>query len=490
MKLYNTRTHKTEELQPLEDKQVRIYSCGPTVYDHAHIGNLSAYIFADVLRSTIRQVADYSVVHAMNYTDVDDKTIRRSHERYPDLAPRQALRKLTGEYIKLFLIDMDKIGNNVRALAFLRATDADNIKGMHELITRLYTNGFAYIADDGVYFSIDAYRRSGKTYGQLLELTLDNTAAERIQNDEYDKASVHDFALWKKRKDGEPAWSFKLDGHDLTGRPGWHIECSVMSRSALGQPFDIHTGGVDLIFPHHENEIAQSTACEANPVMATVFAHNEHVLVDGKKMSKSAKNFYTLQDIIERGYDPLAFRLLVLQAHYRSQVNFTWESLDAAQNRLKRWRQLADLRFQVLQADTFLEVSPTSLEEFDKIEAEHPYTKLGARAVREFKEAMLNDLDTPKAIAAVELIMDTVEREGMASFLLGGLISMLQHINWVLGIDLFSKDITQRQKKVIRAREKARTAKDWAKSDALRDQLQEQGIGLRDTPQGTVWYHL
>ena len=490
MKLYNTLTRKTGTLRPLKDNHVRMYSCGPTVYDHAHIGNLSAYIFADTLRRTIRQVADFEVTHAMNYTDVDDKTIRRSRERYPDMEPNQALRTLTDEYIKLFLDDMDKIGNATQALTFLRATDPAIIRAMHELIAKLYQGGFAYIADDGVYFSIDAYRKSGKTYGQLLELTLANTAGQRIQNDEYDKESVHDFALWKKQKDNEPAWPFELDGHDLAGRPGWHIECSVMSRTALGQPFDIHTGGVDLIFPHHENEIAQSTACEANPVMATVFAHNEHILVDGKKMSKSAKNFYTLQDIIDRGYDPLAFRLLVLQAHYRSQVNFSWESLDAAQNRLKRWRRAADLRFQVIQADKFLDTPPASLEEYDAIEAAHPYTKLGAKAVQDFRDAMLDDLDTPKAIAAIELVMDAVEQHGMASFLLDGLTKLLQQINWVLGIDLFGDDLTKRQKALITQREAARAEKDWAKSDDLRDQLQQQGIGLRDTLHGAVWYRI
>lgn len=341
MKLHNTLTRKTEELKPLDGKTIRIYSCGPTVYDHAHIGNLSAYIFADTLRRTT-ELTGYDVKQVMNYTDIDDKTIRRSHERYPDDDRREALRKLTEHYIKVFLEDMELVGNQTRPITFMRATD--NIDGMKALITKLHQGGFAYIADDGVYFSIEAYRKSGKTYGQLLELTTQNTSAARISNDEYDKDSVHDFALWKKQKDDEPAWEFTLDGQDMTGRPGWHIECSVMSRKGLGQPFDIHTGGVDLIFPHHENEIAQSTAGEDDPVMAQFFAHNDHILVDGKKMAKSAGNFHTLQDITDKGYDPLAFRLLVLQAHYRSQVNFTWESLDAAQNRLKALRAMADLK--------------------------------------------------------------------------------------------------------------------------------------------------
>ena len=211
MKLYNTRTRKVEELKPLEDNKIRMYSCGPTVYDHAHIGNLSAYIFADTLRRVIK-LAGFNVQHAMNYTDVDDKTIRRSHEKFPDLESNAALRNLTSEYIHLFLDDMQKIGNDVSVLKLLRATDPAVIKGMQELITKLHAGSFAYIAEDGVYFSIEAYRKSGKTYGQLLELTLENTSEERIDNDEYDKESVHDFALWKKQKGNEPAWDF------VTGR--------------------------------------------------------------------------------------------------------------------------------------------------------------------------------------------------------------------------------------------------------------------------------
>lgn len=473
MKLYNTRTRKVEPFKPLQDSTVRIYSCGPTVYDHAHIGNLSAYIFADTLRRVLR-IAGYDVKHAMNYTDVDDKTIRRSHERYPEEEPREALKKLTDEYINLFLDDMKKIGNDVDAFTFLRATDQAVIEGMRQLITKLHDGGFAYIADDGVYFSIEAYRKSGKTYGQLLELTLANTSEARIQNDEYDKESAHDFALWKKQRDGEPAWEFMLDGQDMTGRPGWHIECSVMSRQALGQPFDIHTGGVDLIFPHHENEIAQSTACETDPLMANFFAHNEHILVDGKKMAKSANNFYTLQDIIDKGYDPLAFRLLVLQAHYRSQAHFSWENLDAAQNRLNDIRACADMRYQPM-VDTMAE----ELDQLFKTTRE------------EIRDAMLNDLDTPSALSILSKFVNYVlntnipRTEGKYSD------GTLAFFDSVFGLQLANRpDITDEQKQIIAAREQARTAKDWNQSDTLRDKLKEQGIGLRDTSRGAIWYRL
>ena len=479
MKLYNTRTRKIEELKPLENHSVRIYSCGPTVYDHAHIGNLSAYVFADTLRRTIK-MAGYEVTHAMNYTDVDDKTIRRSREQYPEAEPKAALRMLTDTYIKLFLEDMANIGNDTSALTFLRATDPAVIAGMQKLIRELLWNGFAYTADDSIYFSIEAYQRSGKIYGQLLKLTVGNTSAERIQNDEYDKESVHDFALWKKQREGEPAWEFQLPSHDMTGRPGWHIECSVMSRQVLGQPFDIHTGGIDLIFPHHENEIAQSTALEANPVMATFFAHNAHLYVDGRKMAKSAKNFYTLQDIIEHGFDPLAFRLLVLQGHYRSEINFSWTNLEAAQNRLKDLCALSALRYQAL-----------------PLHDSAPSRDFTGR-IAKIKAAMENDLRTPEVFSII--FSDAEEdkaKKATSNNLMGGIFqneleaftSYLQILDDYLGLALMSvDDIDEDHKRLIAARNKARKQHDWNTSDELRSQLENEGIGLRDTPNGTLWF--
>lgn len=467
MKLYNTLSRKVEDFAPLNDNVARIYSCGPTVYDHAHIGNLSAYIFADTLRRVVALGTNSKPLHAMNYTDVDDKTIRRSRERYPELDPKEALRKLTDEYIDLFTKDMRRIGNDVDAITFTRATDY--IDGMKELITKLHAKGFAYVADDGIYFSIEAYRKSDKTYGQLLELTSSNTSEARIQNDEYDKDSVHDFSLWKKQKDGEPAWEFTIGGKDMTGRPGWHIECSVMSRAELGQPFDIHTGGVDLIFPHHENEIAQSTALEDNPMMAQIFAHNEHILVDGKKMSKSANNFYTLQDIVDRGFNPLAFRLLVLQAHYQSQVHFSWENLQAAQNRLKALQEFADLRFQKLQPPK--QTTKNWLDELERI--------------------IQNNIDTPLALRALNEIVEDSATPNLLEPLTTHFEEYLERIDNIFGLNLLgSKDIELAQKQLIAEREDARAAKDWAKSDEIRVELLKQGLGLRDTEFGTVWYRL
>ncbi len=467
MKLHNTLTRKTEDFAPLDGNQVRMYSCGPTVYDHIHIGNLSAFIAADTLRRVLK-ASGYDVQHVMNFTDVDDKTIRRSAERHPDLSPEEALAKLTDEYKQIFLRDMRAIGCDIDDMKFVSAVES--MEGMRALIRELYEDGFAYIADDGVYFSIEKYRTSGKKYGQLLELTTGNTSESRIDNDEYDKESVHDFALWKTRKGGEPAWEFELDGHELLGRPGWHIECSVMSVNNLGQPFDIHTGGIDLIFPHHENEIAQSTAGKGD-LYAKYFVHNEHLLVEGKKMSKSLGNFFTLRDIRERGYDPLAFRLMVLQSHYRNQSNFTWENLEGAQNRLNELRAWADLRHQP-SADSM----PAELDEMFRDTQEG------------ILKALQDNLNTPEALAAWgKLIshMQTIPIPGVEGKYTDGTLAFLDA---VFGLDLSNRpDITDEQKQLIAKRQQAREAKDWAESDRLRDQLKKQGIEIKDTSHGVIW---
>ncbi len=470
MKLFNTLTKKVESFKPLNDKKIRIYSCGPTVYDHIHIGNLSSFIYADTLRRAL-QASGHEVHHVMNFTDVDDKTIRRSQERYPDLAPEEALQKLTAEYEQLFLADMEAIGNDVQALDFVKATE--HIENMQTLIKQLFKDDFAYIADDGVYFSIEKYKQSGKQYGQLLELDSKNTSAARINNDEYDKESVHDFALWKLQKDNEPAWELELDGHNLLGRPGWHIECSAMSINKLSQPFDIHTGGVDLIFPHHENEIAQSTAGKSDDY-AKFFVHNEHLLVDGRKMSKSLNNFYTLEDVKERGFDPLAFRLLVLQSHYRSQSNFTWENLEAAQNRLKDLRAWADLRHQPS--------IPTMPEELDIRWRD---------TLQSIRDTVADDLNLPQTLASLSKHIDYMQQQRIPSK--DGKYSdgALELIDTLLGLQLNNRpDITEAQKQLIEQREQARQTKEWEKSDKLRDELEEQGIGLRDTEHGQVWFRL
>lgn len=472
LQLHNSLTHTVEPLRPLDSANVRIYSCGPTVYDNVHIGNLSAFVAADTLRRVVA-ANNFTVTHVMNFTDVDDKIIKRAQAEYADTDPMEALRTITTKYGDVFLTDMQAIGNDTDAMTFIKATDPATIAGMQQRIAELHEQGFAYIADDGVYFSIEAYRNSGKTYGQLVELSGQAHSSERIANDEYDKESLHDFALWKTKKPGEPSWEFTLDGHDLAGRPGWHIECSVMSRLTLDQPFDIHTGGVDLTFPHHENEIAQSTAGQDDPVYASTFVHNEHILVDGKKMSKSLGNFFTLADLKEKGVDPLAFRLLVLQSHYRKATNFSFDTIQAATNRLNRWRNIAALRHQTHDA--------LSGDREEKISL--------LAASQALVEVLSNDLDTPHALRHIDEAFATIESKPLARIDRDSLVMFLQTIDDTLGLQLLTStpDITDEVKKLILERQRARETKDWGQSDTLRDTLLSQGIAVRDTPFGPVW---
>ncbi|MEK9196344.1 MAG: cysteine--tRNA ligase [Patescibacteria group bacterium] len=468
IKLYNTLNKKVVPFQPIEEKIARIYTCGPTVYDHAHIGNLSSYIYADTLRRALT-TDGMSVRQIMNYTDVDDKTIKRSAETYPDIDPKEALHKLTNEFIDIFLQDIEKVSIDTKAIEFVRATDS--IEDMKRLISDLLDKQIAYTADDGVYLSIEAYKKSGKTYGQLLNISSSNTSEARINNDEYDKESIHDFALWKKQKGNEPSWEFTADSIDMTGRPGWHIECSAMSEKALGLPFDIHTGGIDLIFPHHENEIAQSTGAKDSDVMANYFVHSNHLLVDGKKMAKSANNFYTLQNIVDKGFDPLAFRLLVLQSHYRNESNFTWDNLGSAQNRLNHWRNISALQWQAVDgADN------------------QPLIEDASKAI---KTSINDDLNTPTVLMNIDRVMSTLETNMLDKNSVPSFTAFLKFVDYILGIDLFMvTDITDSQKDLISQREKARLEKDWASSDELRGQLTEQGIGIRDTDHGSIWYRI
>ena len=460
MRLYNTRTHSIENFAPLQNNTVRMYSCGPTVYNHAHIGNLSSYIYADTLRRTLKAIG-YQVKHVMNFTDVDDKTIRDSHMKYPDDEPMVALTKFTAHYERVFLDEMAQVGNSVDDVTFVKATD--NIADIQQLIRKLLEQGDAYVADDGIYFSISEYRKTHQ-YGQLSHIDFNATDRQRINNDEYDKDHAHDFALWKAQKEGEPAWDFTLpDGSNMPGRPGWHIECSVMSVKNLGQPFDIHTGGVDLIFPHHENEIAQSTAGNQPAEYANFFVHNEHLLVNGAKMSKSAHNFYTLPDLVERSFGPLDFRLLVLQSHYRSATNFSWETLEAAKNRRRHWCNVAELRHQV--SDN------PSEEQIDKV----------SQLVEQAQDAMENDLDTPNALKYFDEAFDLFKPEQTD---LGALGMLLTAIDQLLGLKLIetTPDIAPEDYELIDERQQARHAKDWAKSDQLRNELAKRGIQIKDGP--------
>jgi cysteinyl-tRNA synthetase len=460
MKIYNTLQKKVVDFKPIHNNEVRVYSCGPTVYDNIHIGNLNAFIAADTLRRTIQ--LDYSIKHVMNLTDIDDKTIKNSAEAYSDMDPKLALTKLTTHFTDAFLRDMALIGNGVKQIKFIKATDS--IEGMRSLIRELYQDGFAYLADDGVYFSIDKYRQSGKTYGQLLEITDENTSNSRISNDEYSKDSVNDFALWKIGKKGEPTWPFEISEKVIDGRPGWHIECSVMSCQSLGQPFDIHTGGVDLVFPHHENEIAQSTAGKGD-VYASNFVHNEHLLVDGKKMSKSLKNFYTLEDITDKGFDPLSFRLLSLQSHYRSRTNFSWDNLESAQNSLKNIYSWSDLSFQNLESAEYKEAATNT--------------------IKSIKDHMRNDMNSPEALAELFKLIKQVEPLGADSRAIADVSQLIEDL-FALGT-VIRLTISAEQSKLLNSRETARRSSDWALADSIKAELGIQFIEVKDTKQGQTW---
>lgn len=467
MELYNTLTKKIEPLDT-RDGKIRIYSCGPTVYERAHIGNLASFIYADTLRRAI-EASGYEVEHVMNITDVDDKTISNSREQYPDLSPMDALKKLTSHYEQLFMDDLELVGVDVSKIRFVRATD--NIESMQELISNLLASGVAYETEDGIYFSIDKYKSRGKKYGQLVDISESSISKSRIDNDEYDKDNPQDFVLWKAKKEGEPSWDFEVNGKNIAGRPGWHIECSAMSVKYLGQPFDIHTGGVDLKFPHHENEIAQSTVLNGD-LLAKTFFHSEHILIDNQKMSKSLNNFLTIEDIKEKGFDPLAFRLLVLEGKYSNQRNFSWDILKTSAKRLKEYQIIAD------------RVAGRKIES----------DLLVSGDFNAFKESLItslqDDLNTPAAIAELDNIASDIGFS-VAQENLNDILELVKLVDDTFALSLSDRaDISDHIKELIKQREQVRQNQDWAKSDELRKQLEGQGIGINDTPIGPVWYRL
>ena len=466
MKIYNSLTKSVDDFTPLDGEMARIYSCGPTVYNNAHIGNLSSFVYADMLRRAVN-LAGFPTKQVMNLTDVDDKTVLESAKRFSNLDPKGALKKLTTFYEEIFKNDMTKIGNQVSEISFIHATDS--INDIQSLIHRLLSDGIAYVSDDGVYFDIKRYQKKRK-YGQLSNVGLASNTIARINNDEYDKESAQDFALWKRQRGDEPGWDFEVNGHNLLGRPGWHIECSAMSVKALGQPFDIHTGAVDLIFPHHENEIAQSTAGNQPETYAKFFVHNEHLLVDNAKMSKSKNNFYTLSDIIEKGFDPLDFRMLILQSHYRSPSNFSWDNLTAARNRLRSWKNTAELRWQVPDID-----DDGQFEIMNNLR-------------QQAGEALMNDMNTPEALKFIDEAIKVITQD-LSNVNHFALTALFDFVDLYLGIDVLGNtpDLTDEQKDLINERQVARSNDDYETADNIRDNLLEQNIELSDSPIGPIW---
>ncbi len=448
MKIFNTLSKREEIFKPLS-KEVSYYTCGPTVYDHAHIGNLRTFIFEDILKRALMS-AGFKVNHVMNITDIDDKTIKKGQ------GIKSKHTKLTQKYQKIFFEDLSKL-NILPPTKITKATQY--IEQMVELVNFLLDKGYAYKGEDkSIYFSINKFA----DYGKLSNLDKSGLkSGARVSQDEYNKENPADFALWKAwdASDGEIYWETSLG----KGRPGWHIECSAMSQKELGQTIDIHAGGVDLIFPHHENEIAQSEAATGKQ-FAKYWVHGEHLLVDGKKMSKSLNNFYTLDDIIGKGFSPLDFRYLCLQAHYRSKLNFTWEGMESAKNSRLRLQRIAQ-------------------EIENKAQSTNRSQTLDSKYLSQFKEKIFDDLNTPEALAVVwEMVRDTEVKEDEK-------YATIQYLDKeILALGLQESIIESIPKEILalsELRSKAKIEKNFAEADRIREEIERGGYTLKDTANGT-----
>ena len=492
LRFYNTLAGRVEEFQPIEDKKVRIYTCGLTVYGYAHIGNYRTFVFQDVLRRFLRYQG-YQVVQVMNLTDVDDKTIRNAK------AAGLSLRDYTDQFIEAFDIDRELL-NLEKPEIVVRATD--HIDDMVKLIQTLEQKGYAYKSEGSYYFRVEKF----SDYGKLSKIDLSGIrAGVRVDADEYDKANVRDFVLWKAAKEGEPFWDTPLG----PGRPGWHIECSVMSMKYLGETFDIHSGGVDLVFPHHENEIAQSEAATGKPFVR-YWLHGEHLVVNGEKMSKSLGNVYTLRDLIAKGFRPTAIRYLLASVPYRSILNFTFDGLQQARHSVERLRNF----HYRLTRETFPAGKSEDLEQ------------VAASARRNFEEALANNLNTAEALAAIfemvregntamdqgkffdgnrEAFLDTLGRwdqifavledNDQAKVRQFGLVKGEQEVSLEevpvpngeakkILVETWSDEEIEKR---IAEREEARRRRDFKLADHIRNDLLESGILLEDTKAGTRW---
>lgn len=463
MKVYNTLTRKKEELVPITPGEIKIYACGPTVYNYIHIGNARPLCIFDILRRYL-EYRGYNVKFIQNFTDIDDKIIRRANEEHVDFS------EISERYIKEFWTDAD--GLNVRH-ATINPKATENIDAIIQIISTLIEKGYAYEAQGDVYFSTEKFKDYGKLSHQPLE---DLEAGARIMVGEV-KREPMDFAVWKAAKPGEPAW----DSPWGKGRPGWHIECSAMNWRYLGDTIDIHCGGQDLIFPHHENEIAQSECFTGKP-FAHYWMHNGYINVDNVKMSKSLGNFFTVRDVAEKyGYEPI--RYLLISAQYRSPINYSTDIIEqciAALNRLYTCRDSLDFELKNA-ADAEHDGDKAIIDGFDKYR-------------EQFVAAMDDDLNTADAIASIfELVRDintNVVGKTPSKALVEGAIAMFDELTGVLGLVYNRKTETLDSdvEALIEARTNARKEKNWAEADRIRDQLKEMGIVLEDTAQGVKWH--
>jgi cysteinyl-tRNA synthetase len=460
IQFYNTLTRKKEPFIPIDEKKVRMYTCGPTVYNYAHIGNYRAYMFEDLLRRYLKYKG-YEVQQVMNITDVDDKIIRDAN------AEKRNFQEFTRPYKKAFFEDLDTLRIQP-AEEYPEATE--HIQEMVNLVESLLEKEYAYRAKDGsIYYSVEQFDE----YGALANLNPDEMQhAERVQDDEYEKEGIRDFALWKSWKpdDGDIFWETSLG----KGRPGWHIECSAMSTRYLGNHFDIHTGGVDNIFPHHENEIAQSKAATGEEFV-NYWLHCEHLIVEGQKMSKSLGNFFNLRDVLDRDYSAEAIRYVLLSTHYRQKLNFTWDKLDEAHAAIERLRSAAR-RLEQVSKDGDL-----SVDDFV------------AEAAENFEAALDDDLNIAGALGHVfslvkeaNTLLDAGEMTQSAASSIREQLEQFDTILDVLVPAEESPEIPMDILRMVEERQEARKAKNYEKADALRDTIEQRGYEVEDTPQGPV----
>jgi cysteinyl-tRNA synthetase len=467
MRLYNTLTRSEENFVPGPGNSVRMYTCGLTVYARGHIGNFRTFICVDVLRRTLKHLLGYDVRQVMNFTDVDDRTIIGAQKAGMEL------RAYTEQYIAMFRDDARALGlEEVEETP--RATDQANLLAMADLIRALEKNGHTYVSDGSIYFKISTL----PAYGKLAHLDAEGMKpGARVDSDNYAKEDARDFVLWKATKPDEPTWNVV----DPPGRPGWHLECSAMALRLLGEsPIDIHAGGIDLIFPHHENEIAQSEGATGK-LFSRFWMHVEYLIVEEKKMSKSLGNTYTIPDVVEKGYRPSAVRYLLLSAHYRKQLNFTWDSLAAAEKALQR---LTDC-----------------LGRLDAITREGSHDDLATRvgaAQQSFADAMRDDLNTAAALGSMfELVSDLNSAIDAGTVGKGDVVvakAAFDGFDKVLGVvslrqaedarpPMPQEEIDQQ----IVLRNAARRRRDFGAADRIRDDLAARGVLLEDGPSGTRW---
>lgn len=443
LKIYNSLTRKKEEFKPRDPNRVTIYTCGPTVYGPSHLGHARTYANFDLLKRAL-EFSGYQVAHVLNITDVHDSMIKQARKE------KMPIDKLADRYIKLFYRDLERL-NTEPPMVFPRVTE--HIEEIMEMIKILLEKGYAYEKDGSVYYDVSMFKSYGKLSGIKLGKQKPGT---RVAADKYEKEEAQDFALWKKAEKGEEEVGAVWDSPWGRGRPGWHIECSVMAKVHLGETLDLHAGARDLRFPHHENEIAQSEA--ANGVkFVNYWVHGGLLVVEGQKMSKSLGNYIEFREIEERGFNPLAFRYLCLTTHYRSEMNFTWEAFDAAQRALDH---------------LYSEVSTWDPPEIGCAEYD-----------QEFLKAINDDLDLPKALTIVwKLVKDD-------RFPTAAKHRTLLEMDKVLGLAIDQVEhleIPEAVKELVAERERLRNENNWLEADKIRDQLEQKGYLLEDTPEGTV----